>query len=114
MQPNFRTAGDRYMMTVDIKLRNALQFAALPVVLILTLSALPTQRCVAQTPPSAATVAALHASASGETGRVGGATDNTPEKTASAVTAPDPEISPAVAKQFAAMQAEIEELKAEL
>jgi hypothetical protein len=28
--------------------------------------------------------------------------------------APDPEISPAVAKQLAAMQAEIEQLKAEL
>jgi hypothetical protein len=102
------------MMTVDIKLRNALQFAALPVALILSLSALPTQRCLAQTQPSAATVAALHESDSGETGRAGGATDNTAAKTASAVTAPDPEISPAVAKQFAAMQAEIEELKAEL
>src|ERR1700730_11992155 len=109
MQPNFRTAGDRYMMTVDIKLRNALQFAALPVALILSLSALPTQRCLAQTQPPAATVAALHESDSGETGRAEGATDNTAAKKASAVTAPDPEISPAVASQFAAMQAEIEE-----
>ncbi len=101
------------MMTCDIKLCKALQSAALPVALVLSLAAVPAQRCAAQTQASAATTAAaLHDSDSGETGRAGGATDNTAAKTAPAPA--DPEISPAVARQFAAMQAEIDALKAEL
>jgi hypothetical protein len=114
LQSNPRTTGDRYMMNVDIKLRKAFQFAAVPVALILSLAAIPTQRCVAQTQASAPTTAALHDSDSGETGRAGGATANTAAKTASTPATPDPEMSPAVARQFAAMQAQIDALKAEL
>jgi hypothetical protein len=103
------------MMTVDIRLGKALQFAALPVALILSLTAVPTQRCVAQTQASAPTnVAALHDSDSDKTVRAGDETDNAAGKTAPAPAPLDPGISPAVAKQLAAMQAEIEELKAEL
>jgi hypothetical protein len=103
------------MMTVDIKLCKALQFAALPVALILSLAAVPAPLCVAQTQASAPTnVAALHDSNTDKPVRAGDETDNTAGKTASAPATLDPGISPAVAKQFAAMQAEIEELKAEL
>src|SRR5580658_3563076 len=59
-----------------------------------------------------ATVAALHEPAANESEHEGGKTA-APAPAAPAAT-PDPEISPAVAKQLAAMQAEIEELRAEL
>src|SRR5580693_6320073 len=59
-----------------------------------------------------ATMAALHEPAANESEHDGGKTA-TPAPAAPAAT-PDPEISPAVAKQLAAMQAEIEELRAEL
>ncbi len=103
------------MMTVDIRLCRALQSAAWPVALILTLATVPTQRCAAQTQASAPTdVAALHGSDSDKAVRAGDETDNSAGKTAPAPPSLDPGISPAVAKQLAAMQAEIEELKAEL
>jgi len=103
------------MMTVDIRLCRALRFAAWPVALILSLTAVFTQRCVAQTRVSApANVAALDDSDSDKTVRAGGETDNAAGKTAPAPAPLDPGISPAVAKQLAAMQAEIEELRAEL
>ena len=103
------------MMTVDIRLCKALRFAALPVALVLSLTAVPTQRCVAQTQaPAPANVAALHDSDSDKTVRAGDETDNAAGKTAPAPAPLDPGISPAVAKQLAAMQAEIEELRAEL
>ena len=103
------------MKTDDISLYRTLQFPALSVALILSLAAVPTQRCSAQTQASAPpTVAALHNSDSGETGHAGGATDDATAKTAPVPVTPDPEISPAVAKQLAAMQAEIEQLKTEL
>ena len=103
------------MTNVDIKFRKAFEFTAVPVALILSLAAVPTQRCVAQTqasPPT--TVAALHESDSDNTGRAGDATANTAAKAAPAPATSDAEISPAVAKQLSAMQAEIEALKAEL
>jgi len=74
-----------------------------------------TMRSAAQTqaqPDAPQTVAALHEPLADEAAHNGGKTV-TPAPAAPAAT-PDPEISPAVAKQFAAMQAEIEELKAEL
>jgi len=103
------------MMTVKTKLRKASHFAALPVALLLSMAAVSIQRCVAQTQPSApTTVAALHGSPnSDEAGHGGGAANNTPAKPPASAT-PDPEISPAVAKQLDAMQAEIDALKAEL
>ena len=101
------------MMTVHIRLCRALQFAALPAALVLSLTIVPTQRCVAQTQASAPTsAAALHDSDSDKTVRAGDESDNAPAKTAPASL--DPGISPALAKQLAAMQAEIEELRAEL
>ena len=103
------------MMTVDNRLCRALRFAAWPVALILSLTAVPPQRCVAQTRVSApANVAALDDSDSDKTVRAGDETDNVAGKTAPAPAPLDPGISPAVAKQLAAMQAEIEELRAEL
>jgi hypothetical protein len=92
------------MMTVDIRSCKTLRFAVLPA-LILSLVAVTSQRAVAQTQgPAPANLAALHESDS----------DNVAGKTAPAPAAPDPGISPALAKQLAAMQAEIDELKAEL
>jgi hypothetical protein len=55
-------------------------------------------------------VAALHEPVPGDTST----TNSTAIVNAQPAAAPDPEISPAVAKQFAAMQAEIEQLQAEL
>src|ERR1700751_5349889 len=105
MQSNSRTPGGRYMMTADINLRKASRLVALSVA-ILSLAAIPTQHCVAQTRPT--TVAALHDSDSAEKGRTATATNGTDATAEPAATPPDPEISPAVAKQLATMQAEIE------
>src|ERR1700758_3230117 len=92
------------MMTVDIRSCKTLRFAALPA-LILSLTAVTSQRAVAQTQaPAPANLVALRESDS----------DNVAGETAPAAAAPDPGISPALAKQLAAMQAEIDELKAEL
>ncbi len=103
------------MMTVDMKLRNAFQLAALPVALILSLIVIPSLRCSAQaTPPAEVSVAASHNPNSVEGGPDGGVTNSAATRVAPASTTADPEISPAVAKQFAAMEAEIEALKAEL
>jgi hypothetical protein len=100
------------MMTVENKPCEVCHFAALPVVFILSLSVLSALRCHAQTTQAApATVAALHEPGAPETGRNNGAPNSA--ATAPAAT-PDPEIPPAVAKQFAVMQAEIDALKAEL
>jgi hypothetical protein len=66
-------------------------------------------RCEAQTrPASQTTVAALHESPAGGPENTGGDTAIPPPGT------PDPQISPAIAKQLAAMQAEIDMLKAKL
>src|ERR1700722_8341538 len=114
MQSNLEQPKISAMTTVDIRSCRALQLAALPVALVLSLAIVPTQRCVAQTQDSAPTnVAALHDSDSDKTVHAGDTTDNAAGKTAPPATL-DPAISPAVAKQFAAMQAEIEELRAEL
>jgi hypothetical protein len=102
-------------MTVDTKLRKALQLAALPVAFILSLIAVPSLRCSAQaTPPAEVSVAASHNPNSVEAVPDGGSTNTAGAKTAPASAPADPEISPAVARQLAAMQAEIEALRAEL
>jgi hypothetical protein len=103
------------MMTVNARLCQALEFAALPVALTLSLALSPAQRSDAQTKPSTpTTLAALNDPLPAETARDGGTTSNAAAATAPSAAAPDPEISPAVARQFAAMQAEIEALRAEL
>jgi hypothetical protein len=83
--------------------------------LVLSLAVVQAPRSFAQTqarPDTQTKVAALHEpSMDGTVRDGGGASDSAP---AGPAAAPDPEISPAVAKQFAAMQAEIEQLRAEL
>ena len=92
------------MMIVDIKLCKGLQFAAVPLALILNIA---TQRCVAQTQSAnPTTVATRHVSSSDETGNAGGGTNNNVAKTA-APAKPDPEISLDIAKELAAMKARI-------
>ena len=85
----------------------------LPFALGTILVCAPAQFCNAQTQPQPGgptNVAALHEPPANAPVRDGGSTSNpTPSVPA---TTPDPEISPAVAKQLATMQAEIEELKA--
>ena len=99
------------MMIVDIKLCKGLQFAAVPLALILNIS---TQRCVAQTQSAnPTTVATRHVSSSDETGNAGGGTNNNVAKTAAA-TKPDPEISLDIAKELAVMKARIDQLEAAL
>jgi hypothetical protein len=103
------------MMTVGTESRKALRFATLLTALILSLTAVSLQICAAQTRTSTSTTVALqHYPDPGETSLGERAVPDTAGKTEPAPVASDPEISPAVAKQFAAMQAEIEELKAEL
>src|SRR5271169_419675 len=114
MQSNFRIVGDGYMMTVNTQLCKAMAFTALSVVLTLSLVLTVAQRCDAQTKPSTPTnVAALNDPLPAETAHDGGS-NNSAAKTATAPAPPDPDISPGVAKQLSAMQAEIEQLKAEL
>jgi hypothetical protein len=99
------------MMIVDIKLCKGLQFAAVPLALILNIA---TQRCVAQTQSAnPTTVATRHVSSSDETGNAGGGTNNNVAKTA-APAKPDPEISLDIAKELAVMKARIEQLEAAL
>jgi hypothetical protein len=103
------------MMTVGTESRKALRFATLLTALILSLTAVSLQICAAQTRTSTSTTVALQRYPDpGETSLGERAVPDTAGKTEPAPVASDPEISPAVAKQFAAMQAEIEELKAEL
>ncbi|MGA2950449.1 MAG: hypothetical protein ABSD86_24170, partial [Candidatus Sulfotelmatobacter sp.] len=81
--------------------------------LVLSLGVSQGARCYAQTqtqPNDQPKVAALHEPLPSDTST----TNSTAPANARSAAAPDPEISPAVAKQFAAMQAEIEQLKAEL
>jgi hypothetical protein len=99
------------MMTVDIKLCKGLQFAAVPLALVLNIS---TQLCVAQTESAnPTTVATRHVSSSDEMGNGGGGTNNSAAKTA-APAKPDPEMSLDIAKELAVMKARIEQLEAEL
>ena len=102
------------MMTVNTQLCKALAVAALSVVLTLSLVLTSAQRCYAQTKPSTQpNVAALNEPLHAETAGDGGANPSA-AKAAPAPATPDPDVSPGVAKQLAAMQAEIEQLKAEL
>jgi Putative beta-barrel porin-2, OmpL-like. bbp2 len=103
-------------MNMTLHFCKNLTAATLPFALGLILVFAPASRCVAQTqiqtqPGAQTTVAALHQPPADGPVHDGGT--GTSAATAPAA-APDPEISPAVAKQFAAMQAEIEQLRAEL
>jgi Putative beta-barrel porin-2, OmpL-like. bbp2 len=84
----------------------------LPPMLVLGITIAQTPRTQAQTQPNAPTkVAAVYDTPSEDAVRDGG----TPSKPVSpTAAAPDPEISPAVAKELAAMKAEIEQLKVAL
>jgi len=114
MQSNFETVGDGYMKTVNTEFCKALAVASLSVVLTLSLVLATAQHCNAQTkPPTPTTVAALSDPLPSETARDSGSS-NSAAKTAPEAATPDPDISPGVARQLAAMQAEIDELKAEL
>ncbi len=89
-------------------LRKAVAVSTFPSMLVLSLVVGQASRCYAQTqtqPDAAPKVAALHEPLPSDTG----STNSTARSAA-----PDPEISPAIAREFAAMKAEIEELKAEL
>src|ERR1700733_15321282 len=88
---------------VCASLRNAACACGLGLILVVTSA----QRCNAQTP-----AASLRETSGDGTSRDGGKTGEAASNGPTA--APDPEIPPAVAKQLAAMQAEIEQLKAEL
>ncbi len=84
-------------------------------ILVLSLAVGHAARSYAQIqaqPDTQTKVAAVHELLTGEVVRDGGAAVNSAPGALPAT--PDPEISPAVAKQLAAMQAEIEELKAAL
>jgi len=103
-------------MTIRTQLCKASTVAALPLSLGLIFSFAPVMRCDAQTqsqiqPGAQTTVAALHDPQPNGAVHDGGTTSASEPSTSAT---PDPGISPAVAKQLAAMQAEIEELKAEL
>ncbi len=104
-------------MTMRIHFYRMLNVAASLFALGIMLVFVPMPRCEAQAKDQAesgpqTTVAALHEPpANGTLHDEGAASKPAPSGTAAA---PDPEISPAVAKQLAAMQAEIEQLKAAL
>jgi hypothetical protein len=94
-------------------LRKAVAVSTLPSMLVLSLALGQASRCYGQTQPDApAKVAALHDPLPSDAG----ATHADTTKSAAPVAAPvpDPEISPAIARELAAMKAEIEALKAEL
>ncbi len=89
-------------------LRKAVAVSTFPSMLVLSLAVGQASRCYAQTqtqPDARPKVAALHEALPSDTG----STNSTAPSAA-----PDPEISPAIAREFAAMKAEIEELRAEL
>ena len=98
------------MNTTRILLQKAGAVSTFPSMLVLSLALCLASRCYAQTqtqPDAPATVAALHEALTNDAGTTKSAA---PE----AAPVPNPEISPAVARELAAMRAEIEALKAEL
>ena len=100
------------MMTMRTHFYRTLTAAVLPITLGTILLCALAERCNAQAQPGAPTTfAALHEPAASGPGGDGGTTGKSAAPSVPAA-APDPEITPAVAKQLAAMQAEIEELKA--
>ena len=101
------------IMRTDVS--RELTTSALPFALGMILVFSSTPRCDAQAPaePTASTtVAALRELPASGGVKDGGTTSSSANGSAAAT--PDPEIPPAVARQFAAMQAEIEQLKSEL
>ncbi len=113
MQPQTKSAGNRGVMTMRIHFYRTLAVAVLPFALGAILLCAPAQRCDAQAqaqPGAPTTLAALHEPAASGPGGDGGTTSKAAPS--APAPSPDPEISPAVAKQLATMQAEIEELKA--
>jgi len=106
-----RIGEDSNLRITRAVLRKLVAISAFLPMLVLGLGVGQGARCYAQTqtpPNDESKVAALHEPLPSDTS----STTNTAP--ANAQPAPDPEISPAVAKQFAAMQAEIDQLKAEL
>jgi len=89
-------------------------FASVAISALLILSIAGSKQCYGQSQDQSATtkVAALHDPAPVDAGRDTGSTRTSPSVSSAAT--PDPEIPPAVAKELAAMKAEIEELKADL
>jgi Putative beta-barrel porin-2, OmpL-like. bbp2 len=95
-------------------LHKAVAASAFPSMIVFSLAMGQASLCFAQTqaqPDAPAKVALLHAPTSEEPVHSGDTPSNPP---AARAATPDPEITPAVAKELAAMKAEIEELKAEL
>ena len=108
-------SGARGVMIMTFHFHRNLEVATLSFALAVILVVAPVSRCAAQTQTqdrlaTQTTVAALHQLPASEPGAEEGKTSKPAPSATTA--APDPEISPAVARQFAAMQAEIEELKA--
>ena len=100
------------MTTVGTSLCSPSLLRALPVTLIGMLILVPSLRSVAQSVP--ATVATLHGPSPAEMPRNIAETNNSSAKTEASATPVSPDIPPAIARQFAAMQAEIDALRAEL
>ncbi|HEY3975294.1 MAG TPA: outer membrane beta-barrel protein [Candidatus Sulfotelmatobacter sp.] len=101
-------------MNIKAKLYAILTAGALPFAFGFVFLFAPAKRCEAQSQRGdLSAVAASDGSQPNALVHDGGA-PNTPVAPRSGTSTPDPEISPAVAKKFAALEAEIEELKAEL
>ena len=102
------------MTIIRTLVRKSVVVSAFPPMLVLSLVVGQASRSYAQIQPRTedpTNVAGLHEPSPNWAVRDGNAPSAPPTGVAAT---PDPEISPAVAKQFAAMQAEIDELKAEL
>ena len=108
MRAQLRVRKESNLNITRALLRKAVAVSTFPSMLVLSLVVGQASRCYAQTqthPDAPPKVAALHEPLPSDTG----STNSTAPSAA-----PDPEISPAIAREFAAMKAEIEELKAEL
>jgi len=100
-------------MNWDVRARKMPPLFTLSVSMALALGLLPGLPCSAQTKAQPGTIDSELLSAV-EGARDGGVRNNSAAKAETPAPAPDPEISPAVARQLAAMQAQIDELRAEL
>ena len=111
----FQTGKDSNLKIMRTPLRKTVAVSPCLPMLVLSLAVGQAPRCYAQTqaqPDTQTKVAALREPSTGGVVRDGGASSNSAPGAPAAT--PDPEISPAVAKELAAMKAEIELLKAEL
>jgi Putative beta-barrel porin-2, OmpL-like. bbp2 len=105
--------GDIGAMNWYMRTRQMRLFFTLPLSLTVALALVSGLPGFAQTKAQPAITEAHVLSDEGGAG-TGAAANNSAAKTEIPASAPDPEISPAVARQLAAMQAEIDELRAEL